>query len=228
MTRRGRTVRVIPNVVLLSDQKYMLRRSLSPKFLWMRSFHPIYNPAMAVEIFAKVKARRQYATLVMAGVDKGLESEMKDLVASLGLQDSVRFPGFLDAAAKAREFSEADIYLNTNTVDNMPVSVVEACASGVPVVATNVGGLSHLITHEQDGLLVPNGDVDTAVDAVERLLSDQRLAERLSTNGRRLAERSDWPNVRKMWEALFDEVLNDRDQHSTRERSSLTLPGETA
>lgn len=210
MERYGFNVRVVPNVVALGRYDYRKRRNIQPKLLWMRSFHAIYNPAMAVEVFAKVKATHPDATLVMAGVDKGLEGEMKDLVASMGLRNSVRFPGFLDSAAKAQEFAAADIYLNTNTVDNMPVSVLEACAFGVPVVATNVGGLAHLITHGEDGLLVASGDVDAAAAAIEMLLSDSELTETLSKNGRRLAESSDWPNVREMWETLFYEILSRR------------------
>lgn len=223
MVAHGFHMRVVPNVVSISEDSFRLRRRLAPKLLWMRSFHSIYNPRMAIEAFAKVKAKHPDATLVMAGVDKGMEGEVKALAADLGLQDSVSFPGFLDAAAKAREFSKADIYLNTNTIDNMPVSVVEACAYGLPVVATNVGGLPHLITHEMDGLLIPNGDVDAAAEAVEKLLSEPDFAKRLSSNGRQLAGRSDWRTVRGMWETLFDEVSNPSSRHSVRKTVEITI-----
>lgn len=222
MTDRGFDVRVVPNVVSISKDQFRLRRKLAPKLLWMRSFHPLYNPRMAVEVLAEVKAKRPDATLVMAGVDKGMEGEVRNHATDMGLRDSVRFPGFLDAEAKAREFSESDIYLNTNTIDNMPVSVVEACAFGLPVVATNVGGLPHLITHEVNGMLVPNGDTDAAADAIEKLLSDSELAERLSRNGRQLAERSDWRTVRGMWERLFEEVTSTRAKNSVRKTIEIT------
>jgi glycosyltransferase involved in cell wall biosynthesis len=158
---------------------------------------------MAIEVVAGLRDSGYDARLVMAGQDKGLQAEAARYAGSLGLGDAIRFPGFLDMAGKAREGSAADIFINTNRVDNMPVAVVEACAMGLPVVATDVGGLGHLLTEGQDGLLVPDGDVMAMVSAVRRLLEDPDLAERLSIHGRQLAERSSWAQVRAQWEALF-------------------------
>lgn len=201
-------VRIIPNVIDLGRYAFRLRQKISPKLFWMRSFHPIYNPQMALDAFAAVKRDVPEATLVMAGVDKGLEDAIKSSAIRMGLHDAVRFPGFLDEDAKIREFSEADIYLNTNRIDNMPVSVVEACAMGLPVVATEVGGLSHLIDHGKNGLLVPDNDPNKMAAAIMTLLRDPDLTERLSGNGRLLAEKSSWTSVRKSWEVLFDQILS--------------------
>lgn len=201
-------ISVIPNAIDLETYRFRLRRKISPKMLWMRSFHPLYNPGLALDVLALVKREFPEATLVMGGVDKGLESSVKNSAREMGLEDSVRFPGFLDEAAKAEEFSKADIFLNTNRVDNMPVSVVEACAFGLPVVATDVGGLSKLIDHGENGLLVKDDDPKEMARAVIGLLNDPELAGRLSENGRKLAERSSWSNVRRQWESLFDKILS--------------------
>lgn len=152
LTRYGFDVRVIPNVIDLSSYPYRHRRYLSPRLFWMRAFHPIYNPEMAVHVLARVRRQVPEATLVMAGQNKGMQGEIQGLVRRLGLDSAVRFPGFLDMAAKVREGSAADIFLNTNHVDNMPVSVIEACAMGLPVVATNVGGIPDLLTDSETGL----------------------------------------------------------------------------
>ena len=220
--RLGFEIRVIPNVIELRTYPFRPRRNVSPKLFWMRSFHPIYNPQMALEAFAMVKQKNPDATLVMAGVDKGLENAVKDLSWDMGLCDSVRFPGFLDERSKIREFSEADIYLNTNRIDNMPVSIVEACAMGVAVVATDVGGVSHLIKNEVNGMLVADNDPKEMAAAIEKLLADPDLTERLSRNGRLLAERSDWNNVRNAWEALFADILKTRHQA---DRAAVTAEG---
>jgi glycosyltransferase involved in cell wall biosynthesis len=147
------------------------------------------------------------ATLVMAGQDKGYESEVKGLARELGIDGSVRFAGFLDAESKAREGSAADIFINTNRIDNMPVAVVEAGAMGLPVVATAVGGIRDLLTEGESGLLVADGDDRAMADAILRLVREPRVAARLSANGRKLAERSSWQRVRAQWEELFSEVL---------------------
>ena len=207
MEAHGFCVRIIPNVIELGTYPNKLRRRISPKLFWMRSFHSIYNPAMAVDVFSLIKADYPAASLVMAGVDKGLESEIKSKVSVLGLNDSIRFPGFLDHAGKIREFANADVYLNTNRIDNMPVSVLEAWAMGVPVVATNVGGLPYLIETDKTGLLVSDGNVEEMANAVKSLLKDQDLTERISAHGRLQAELSAWSCVRTNWEQVFEQII---------------------
>jgi len=118
----------------------------------------------------------------------------------------VTMAGFLDPAGKAREFDAADIYLNTNRIDNMPVSVLEACASGVPVVATRVGGVPYLLADGETALLVGSDDAAAMAKGVVRLLRDPVLAERLSSNGLALAARSAAERVLPSWSELIDRV----------------------
>jgi glycosyltransferase involved in cell wall biosynthesis len=146
------------------------------------------------------------ATLVMGGQDKGYESGVRSEARSLGIAEHVRFVGFLDRAGKIREGSAADIFLNTNRVDNMPVGVVEACAMGIPVVATNVGGIPDMLNDGETALLVPDNDCEGMANAVKRLVKDPELAGRLSRNGRKLAAKSSWQAVRELWEEVFLEL----------------------
>jgi glycosyltransferase involved in cell wall biosynthesis len=202
----GRTATIIPNIINLEDYPYRCRTRATPRLLWMRSFHPLYNPALALKVAAGLRAEYPDVTLVLAGQDKGYEIGMRSLARDLGIADLVRFPGFLNKSGKAREGSTADIYLNTSRIDNMPVTVLEAGAMGLPIVATRVGGLPHLLRDGENGLLVPDDDSTAMIGAVRRLLNEPKLAERLSINGRVLAERAAWPRVRPLWENLLREV----------------------
>ncbi|MBS1769535.1 MAG: glycosyltransferase family 4 protein [Acidobacteria bacterium] len=206
VNKLGFNVRIIPNVINLKAYPFKLRRDIAPKLIWMRAFHNIYNPELAIKAFALVREKHSNATLVMAGVDKGMESSIKQLVRNLGLQKEVRFPGFLDSKAKVLEFSQADIFLNTNDIDNMPVAVVESCAFGLPVIATDVGGISSLLKNGTEGILVPRDNAQVIAEAVDRLLDDTDLTEHISQNGRSLAERSSWESVRPSWVKLFGEL----------------------
>lgn len=205
--RYGFRVEVIPNVIDLAAYPYRLRRSVAPKLFWMRAFLPLYNPEMAIGVVAKLRRTYPDATLVMAGQDGSLRPGVEALAESLGVRGAVRFPGFLDMEGKAREGDAAEIFLNTNRVDNMPVAIIEALAMGLPVVATAVGGVPDLLEQEETGLLVPSEDEEAMVEAVERLLAEPGLAERLSRSGRRVAERCGWEQVRPRWEAAFSRVL---------------------
>ena len=89
---------------------------------------------------------------------------------------------------------------------------------GLPVVATSVGGIPDMITDGRNGLLVRDGDVKGMTDAVVSLLEHEELAERLSTNGRKLAEQSSWKIVKQQWEALFDEIMLKQNKHEIVDR----------
>jgi L-malate glycosyltransferase len=199
--RRG--TRVIPNVVAVDTYPYRERAVVAPRLLWMRAFEDLYRPGLALDVLARVRRVVPEATLTMAGQDSGRLAAVKAEAAGRGLADSVRFPGYLDEVAKRDAFAAHDVFLTTSRVDNMPVSVLEAAACGLPVVAFPVGGLEHLLTHEHDALLPADGDAEAMAHAVLRLFTEPGLAGRLSRHGRELARGCDWPIVRDQWDDLL-------------------------
>jgi glycosyltransferase involved in cell wall biosynthesis len=162
---------------------------------------------MAVQVLKSLAPEYSSARLTLAGQDKGMLQTLKTQVEAEGLEGCIRFVGFLDMPGKQKEFAAHDIFLNTNHVDNMPVSVLEASAFGLPVVATAVGGIPSMLIQDETALLVQDGDVVGMAEAVKRLLTEDGLAARLSINGRRLAETCSWPEVKKQWVTLFAGVL---------------------
>ncbi len=200
---RHSAIDTIPNPLSLIDYPFRLREHARPRLLWMRTFHPIYQPLMAIDVLHRLRQRRPDATLTMAGQDRGRMAACRAHASSLGLADAVAFIGFLDQAGKQDAFARHDIFLNTNRIDNAPVSVVEAGAFGLPVVTTNAGGLRHLVRHEESALLVDPDDIDGMADAVERLLDDNVLASALSRAGRAIAAPCDGPQVCHRWQTLL-------------------------
>lgn len=206
VAKQGFKAQVIPNVIDLKDYPHRHRKTISPRLFWMRTFHPIWNPLMAVRALALLKRSFPEATLVMAGEDKGQKEETRQLAATLGVQDSLRFAGFLDMEGKAREGNVADIFINTNRVDNTPVAVLEACALGLPVVSTRVGGIPDLLTDGETGLLVQDDNAEDMAAAIARLLREPALTARLSANGRVLSEKFAWEQVEPQWNRLFQRL----------------------
>ena len=221
----GFHAQVIPNVLDLSQYPWRHREKIQPRLFWMRTFHPIWNPEMAVRVLARLRAQFPDATLVMAGEDKGMRPAVEQLARSLGVHSAVRFPGFLNMEGKTREGGAADIFINTNRVDNMPVAVLEACAMGLPVVSTDVGGIPDLLKDGETGLLVRNEDEAGMAAAIARLVLEPPLAGRLSANGRRLAEKSAWPSVRVQWEKLFAGVMAGKTFNRKEECACAVLQG---
>jgi glycosyltransferase involved in cell wall biosynthesis len=200
-------IRVISNAAEFSRYAFQLRDHVKHEMIWFRAFDRIYNPVMAP---AEVRIEREQtpaATLLMVGSDKDGSLEfVKAAARNDGVSDAIEF---LDAVPKDRVpeiLNRADIFLDTTSIDNTPVSVIEAMACGLCVVSTNVGGIPHLLEHEDDAFLVPPNDPNAMAVAVIRILEEPGLAGRLSTRARRKAEQFDWSVVLPAWEELFREV----------------------
>ena len=204
---QGAAVEVIANVVDLTRCPYRARPSLAPRLLWMRTFQEDYNPVMAVTALHELRRTHPDATLTMAGQDDGFLDQTRAAAGRLGVADAVDFVGFLDAETKPAVFAAHDIYLHTNHIDNTPVSVIEAGAFGLPIIATDVGGLADLVTHGASALLVADDDALAMAVAVRRLLGDPDLARRLSAGGRAMADESAWTEVAPQWLELCGRVI---------------------
>ena len=210
--KQGFHSRIIPNVIDLPEYSYRNREHVKPRLFWMRSFHDLWNPLLAVRVLETLRAEYKDANLVMAGADKGMQEQVRSYVETRGLNHCVRFPGFLDQKGKNAEGAAADIFINTNRVDNTPIAILEACAMGLPVVSTNVGGIPDLLTPGNTGLLVPDNDHQAMVQAIRQLLENSEQATLLSRNGRSLAEKFSWKQVQPCWDKLFAELRKQKKQ----------------
>ena len=118
-----------------------------------------------------------------------LREELEQLAATLGVADRVRFTGRLDRDQMAALYREADLSLNPSHVDNMPNSVLESLASGVPVVSTDVGGVPFIVEHGRTALLVPANDAQAMGAAALQLLTDPACAAGLRSAGLQAVQR---------------------------------------
>jgi glycosyltransferase involved in cell wall biosynthesis len=199
---------LLPNPLDLSKYSFQHRKHPNPKLIWLRAFHEIYNPSLAVRVIANLVRDFPDVRLMMIGPDKGDGSfqATKKAAAKLGVLERLTWTGPVTKKEIPHLLHEGDILLNTPRVDNTPVSVLEAMASGLCIVSTNVGGIPYLLEHESNALLVPEDDDVAMTKAVQRFLTENGLAERLSRNARRKVEPCDWSIVLPQWEQLFTEV----------------------
>ena len=112
--------------------------------------------AAVLRAFARIQARRPDATLTLVG-SGSQDASLRALAAELQLRN-VTFAGRVPPSEIHRYYADADIYVQAPDIDNMPLSVLEAFASGLPVVSTNVGGVPAMLTHGVHGLLAPAND----------------------------------------------------------------------
>ena len=138
-------------------------------------------------------------TLVGAGSE---DAALRRLAADLDLQN-VTFAGRVAPSEIWRYYADADIYLQTPDIDNMPASVLEAFASGCAVVATSAGGVPAILTDGVHGLLVPCNDHHAAASRILPLLEEPDLAARLTAAARESCDGYRWASVRAKWVALI-------------------------
>lgn len=192
----GVEAQIVPNVVDLS-----LFRARGPRepaavhLVVTRNLEPIYDNETALRAFALVRQRWPQARLTIAGTGPE-EARLRALANELGLQESVHFAGRLDRQAVAALYAGADVMLNPSRVDNTPNSVLEALASGVPVVSTHVGGVPFIVRDGVTALLVPPAEPERMAAAILRVLDEPSLWQQLAAAGLAEVQRYTWPRVR--------------------------------
>ena len=200
---------IIPNIVDLSrfNGEGTLRPPLSegPHLIVTRNLEALYDNATAIRAFARIRQQWPNARLTIAGSGPEL-SALQSLVASLDLGESVSFAGRLERDEIAALYASAHIMLNPSRADNMPNSVLEAWASGVVVISTDVGGVPYLVEKDVDAVLVPIGEPDAMADAVLDLLRDSERYGGLRAEGLRAAERFGWDRVKPLWSDCYRQL----------------------
>lgn len=202
-------VTYIPNFIELKKYPFKLREPVRARILWVRAFHKIYNPVMAIEVINRMNTTD--VTLCMVGADTdGSRSLVEKRIEELKLSDKVMLTGRLLKEEWIELSKEYDIFINTTTIDNMPVSVIEAMALGLPVVSTDVGGISFLMENRKNGILIESNNVEAMTKAVKELIANPEYAKSLSLNARRMVEDFDWERVSLKWFEVLDRVVTKR------------------
>ena len=196
--KRDFITHIVPNIVDLS--RFILNHShtqnlSAPHIVVARNLEPLYDNTTALKAFRIVRKSIPDARLTIAG--SGPErAKLEAMAKELDVDDAVVFAGQIDNERMPILYREADIALNPSLADNMPISILEALASGVPVVSTDVGGIPFLVEEGKTALLVPPRDPERMAEAILRILNDESLRECMVKNGLEHARQFAWENVR--------------------------------
>ncbi len=198
-------IRVIPNALDVASYPYVPGRAVAPRLVWLRAFHRMYRPELAIQVVKLLSGGFPDVRLTMFGRDMGDGSfrRARRLADCLEVSHRVDFRGAIPRSEVPARLSEASILLNTTDVDNTPVSLLEAMACGLCVVTTDAGGVPYLVRDGVDALVVRRGDAQAMAMRAAALIEDPGLAQRLSSAARRRAECSDWSRTLPDWEDLF-------------------------
>jgi glycosyltransferase involved in cell wall biosynthesis len=204
----GLEAQIVSNIVDLSQFCYRVRKPLRPHLVCTRGFHPYYGVDVVVKAFAEVQKSYPEAQLDLVG-GGGLEEKIRDLVRQLNLT-GVNFLGVAQHKDIARFYDQADIFVNASNLDNMPVSVLEAFASGTPVVTTAPESMRYIVDHGRTGLLSEPGDASALAQNILRVLNEPELATSLAENAFAESSRYCWKSVHDQWLRVYAGLTSQR------------------
>ena len=170
---------------------------------------PIKNLPMMIDAIARVRLTLPDTVLVLVGEGPQLP-QLEARARELGIADAVRFTGYVPQDATATWYRSADVFALSSDFDNSPNVVLEAMACGLPVVATDVGGLREYVTPEVNGFLTPKGDAAAFADALVAVLRDRSSARGIGRRNRQEAlARFSWSasamRMRDVYARVIDE-----------------------
>lgn len=200
--QHGYRARVVHNIVDVTRFRYRERVPLRPRILSTRNLDPYYRVDLVIQAFARFRREVPDATLTVAGTGSE-EDRLRELAATVDGR-SIRFLGRVDPDDMPRLYANHDIFVNASVLDNQPVSILEALASGLPIVSTAVGDIPSMVNNGETGTLAGADAADLAA-AMARVWNDPEGARAMARRGKNALSRFTWESVREDWLDIYSE-----------------------
>ncbi len=160
-----------------------------------------------LKAMAKILHQQPDLTVVVHLVGTGdEEANLKRLATELDITRQVRFAGFVARERMPEIYRQADIFVLPSQNEGMSIALLEAMASGLPVIVTDVGGSYELVQPGENGLIVRWGDETALAESLATLLMDAALRQRMGRTSREKGERFAWPEITRQYVQLFRQV----------------------
>ena len=189
---------IIPNIIELDATHYRERNNLNPDYICIRSHEDIYNIPCILRAFKRVQERIPESTLTLVG-DGSQHNALKSLAHEMGIHN-ISFTGRVANNDIYKHLDKADIMLSSPTVDNMPVSLLEAMNAGLLVISSNVGGVPYILKDRINGYLFESND-DKALSSImlESVLNQEQ--------SKRITAAAHQSIMSYCWDSIKDRIL---------------------
>jgi glycosyltransferase involved in cell wall biosynthesis len=167
---------ILPNATAPASSAHEPAKDDCIRISFLGDVGPRKGTPQLIEAMGQLASRYDWRVTV-AG--KGQLQQMRAQAHKLGIANRVDLTGWLDSSGVDEILRRTDIFVLPSFAENLPMSILEAFAYGIAVIATPVGAVTEVIIHERNGLIVPVGDVDALANALRRLLDDKELRQRL-------------------------------------------------
>jgi glycosyltransferase involved in cell wall biosynthesis len=179
-----------------------------PIILFFGSLVQYKGPDILLRAFKQLNDEFPTAELIFAGRGP-MFHELSDLSRELGVEKHVRFAGFVDDDLKPLYYKSADIFClpSTTMAESFGIVNLEAMAAGIPIVASNLGGIPDIVQDGINGLLAEPGDFESLADALRSLMLNRDMRQKLGDTGRKLVNNYSWDEITKKTENLYRSIL---------------------
>jgi glycosyltransferase involved in cell wall biosynthesis len=211
LARRGfdrDRIDVIPNGVDLDfyQPDAAALRFREPTLLYLGRLKKYKRIDLIIEAFARVRTAVPAARLIIAGQGDARPA-LEAQVHRLGLDNAVRFPGFVTDEEKRDLFRRAWVHLLTSPKEGWGITNIEAAACGTPTIASDSPGLRDSVEDGRTGFLVPHGDVAALSARIEQLLGNPELQRQLGEQALAFARHFTWDRAAEDTEKFLENVV---------------------
>jgi L-malate glycosyltransferase len=202
--KHGIRATAIPNHLDVTQMVLRDRREIAPVFFSNRNFEAHYNIGAILQAFSIVQRTFAASSLTIAG-NGSLRTALEAEAAELGVRN-VTFTGAVRPEDMPNFYDQADVYVNASLIDNMPLSLLEAYASGLPVVTSDAGGIPWIARDGETARVVPAGDTSALANGMLDVIHNPGPARlRAETARAFVVNRFSWESVRALWLRAYDE-----------------------
>lgn len=200
-------IAVIPNGVdfrEFNECKRKLPLEGDPAILNIGFISKVKGFDILVEAMAKLRSELPDMKLHIVGQGPKCYS---DLAKKKGIEKLVVFHGKAPHSMVPSYLKSADICVVASRLENFPITVLEAMASGTPLIASNIGSLREIISNGEDGILFKTENADSLAEAILTLYRDLDLRKKVSQNALKKAAEHDWGNIAEKYVSLYEDLL---------------------
>lgn len=189
-------IRRLPGQILYTNPTSKKKISAEAKVLCVANIRPKKGQKCLIEALKLLRGYELRTTFAGVCKDEGYERELQSLIKEYELENNVRIAGWLNSERMAEAYKECDIFVLPSLYEPWGMVIQEAMHFGLPIVASDTGGIPEQVTHLREALLVPPGDPEALAQAIERLLTDKGLRKKLVKNAyQRLRNMPTWEEV---------------------------------
>lgn len=172
------------------------------RFITTGTLYEVKNHKLLIDAFAEIVKINTNINLTILG-DGELRSNLEDQIRQYSLEDKIELKGIVKDVAK--ELNNADVYVITSNYEGLPLSVLEAMACGLPIIATRAGGIVDIVKNNKNGILIDINNKKQLINAMDILINNENLRNKMGTESYEFSKEYTIKSMTNKYEKLYVE-----------------------